>query len=179
MADEGLNPTEPKTAEPDTPPVAVVTYEKYQALLDEMKKKEAKLTDILKKEEKEKEELAKKNGEFEKLYNETKPIAEQAELLKQQLQALQDERKAELLSKLPKDKAERYKDFDIQVISQIVSDFAVSTLPQSPGVGGQTAPAVQKSFGELTPSEQSDLYKSNPAAYEKLLKEHFIKYNLG
>jgi septal ring factor EnvC (AmiA/AmiB activator) len=155
-----------------------IEYAKYRQLLDEKKQTEAKYKELLDAEQKKAEEIARKNGEYEKLYNEIKPKAEEAKILAEKLEKLEQQRRDDLLSKLPDDKKKKYEKFDIDVLSAIVSDFATVQQVTTTSPGTQTAKKsiADKGFADMNDAERLEVMNQNPSLYAKLIDEFNKNY---
>ena len=108
-----------------------------------------------------------------------KPIAEKAKEVEQKYNELVEKQREKLLSKLPEEKREKYKNWDVAQLETIVEDFLVAQEKRdaSPGVV-QGRPLPQKDFSEMTQEELAQIRNTSPELYYKMLNEFISKkYN--
>lgn len=123
--------------------------------------------DAAKKKAREEAERARKkleeDGEHEKVIaalkaelEDAKPKAEQFESLKAERDAMLEERKAELLARLPEDQRGEWKDADLTTLTKLVKTIA--SQPNIPGThnGAGTPKGGAKAWGDMSITEKSE-----------------------
>jgi chromosome segregation ATPase len=109
-----------------------------------------------------------------------KPLAEKAGEIEEKYNKIVEKQREKLLAKLPEDKRDKYKDWDIVQLETIVEDFLAEQEKRqsSPGVV-QGRPLPQKDFAQMTQDELLELKLQNPEVYERMKNEFFNKkYNI-
>jgi PAB1-binding protein PBP1 len=133
-------------------------------------------------------EQQKAQGQFKELYEKTKAELDSAKPLLETLEAkyatLEASRKGELLARLPQDKRESYKDFPLDILEKIATDFGgnASAPANSLGSVSGSQPSVtgaNATFDALTDEQREQLLKTNPSLFDKMLNEHLRKQYLG
>jgi chromosome segregation ATPase len=114
-------------------------------------------------------EEAEKRGEYEKVLTELKaeieqykPIAEQFDAVKAERDALVEERRSELLSRLPEDQRKEWADADTTTLTKLVKTLSIAQ-PNIPGThtGTGTPKGGARSWGEMTMSEKTEYMASH------------------
>jgi sRNA-binding carbon storage regulator CsrA len=95
--------------------------------------------------------------------------ANQFKTAQKELETLRTEIKTELLSKLPEVKRKDYENFDITQLRIVTRDL--NLIQNSPGGEGTPGGSTTKPLTEMTAEEISNLHATNPALYQKMLKE--------
>jgi colicin import membrane protein len=134
----------------------------------------AKVAAYEEKERKAAEEKLKSEGKYKELLAE-----KEAELLHAQDKAarydiLEAGVRADLLEKLPKSKREKYADIDVDLLREIVTDFAAEEkkAPGSPGVDQpSTRNPTPKGWWEMTSAEQAEMLTRDPTGARALMRE--------
>lgn len=127
---------------------------------------------------KEKEAADKKaieNGEAAKLVESlTKQLEETKSLSdaqKAKLDKVEADRRKELIARLPADKAQNYEAVPLEILETIAADFAT---PPPPGNSQGSDRGASSNGAVSTPKTQEEMYellKSNPAAFDNLIKK--------
>lgn len=115
------------------------------------------------------EELA---TQREKEINDLKAQVADKDAMKAQIDAIQAERKAELLARLPTEKREAFKDFSNEQLKIVVDNIPSQTQPHGQSQGSeQQQGGAEKAAKDYTESELLALRTTNPVKYAKILKE--------
>lgn len=116
----------------------------------------------------------------EKQLNELTGKAAEAEKLREQLNKLNEARRAELLARLPEGLRAKdvYKTMDLAAFEEIVKDFSTTKPGNSPGVndGGNPPggnPYEGKKLSDLTQEQQLQLMQTNRPLFDKMLSEQY------
>jgi hypothetical protein len=182
-------PVDPVEKVEETPPVEADgdddegrTPSAYEVKLrkeNEKRRKEAEaLAEKLKKfedaERKKTEDKKKEEGKYQELLAER-----EAELLTLRERAaladiLEAEKRTDLLERLPKKLREKYESVDIELLREIVTDFAAEEkkAPGSPGVDNPSPRnPTPKGWWEMTSAEQAELIERDYPTAQKLMRE--------
>lgn len=110
--------------------------------------------------------------EIQAQYQEAQKYVEKYKEIETRYKALEEQIRNDLLNRLPEDRREKYKDWDVEKLRVVVSDFEELEKPRmmSPGVV-PGRPLPEKKFEEMSDEERLQLRQINPELYFKLLQE--------
>ena len=103
-----------------------------------------------------------------------KNIVDEYGVIKEQNNKLLEERKSELLSKIPEGKRDSFKDFNLDALKVVVSNL-IDVTSQSPGTLPLPEQGKEKEFSEMTEPELLKFMQENPSGYAKALQESINK----
>lgn len=94
---------------------------------------------------------------------------------------LEGRMREQLLDRLPKKLREKYEGYDVDVLADIVEDFAErATSNGSPGADtANPKGAAPKSWDDMSSQQQADYLKSNPAEARRLMREKKMRPRSG
>tara|TARA_Y100000592_G_C5399614_1_gene282413 strand:- start:186 stop:683 length:498 start_codon:yes stop_codon:yes gene_type:complete len=130
----------------NTPDVGSLIAEskKYRQRSQDAEAQVAKLKTMI--EEQEKAKMVEKE-EWKTLYENEKGY-------KDKYNTLVDQRKSELLKKLPTDQHEKFKDKDLDVLEFMVSSLSQNVAKETPARGAISTPKSEKTYAEMTDLER-------------------------
>lgn len=150
--------SEPKQVDPETITSGDEIKSYIRALRRENKSYREKLREV--------ESELQKYREFAEKYKE----------IENKYKTLEERTRNSLLAKLPEDKREKYKDWEIEKLQTLVEDFEeiAKARQQSPGpISGRPLPELD--FEKMTQEELAELRKISPEVYFQKLQEYMSK----